>query len=138
MEATNYLIAAHRWSEAADNFQILDGQMSLHGLPPTLDNIKNRLVPKFRANLGAHRTDSALAVADYICTALDSAIIWQKNDDAAEQIRQHCRRPRLLQHISRPQEIAAADNPAQGNQLQVPVLQTSVHFSFVHKHIILY
>lgn len=84
MEATNYLIAAHRWSEAADNFQILDGQMSLHGLPPTLDNINNRLVPKFRANLGAHRTDSALAVADYICTALDSAIIWQKNDDAAE------------------------------------------------------
>lgn len=84
IEATKYLTAAHRWSEAADNYKILDGQMALHGLPPTLDNISGYLIPKFRANLGSHRTDSALAVAAYISNALDSAIIWQKNDDAAE------------------------------------------------------
>jgi hypothetical protein len=84
IEATNYLISAQRWDEAANNFTISESQLHKHNITLTLDNIQLYLLPKFRANIGAHRTDSAIATAFWICNALDSAIAWQKNDVAAE------------------------------------------------------
>jgi len=84
METVGYLISAKRWKEAADHLSILDTQMRLHNARLSLDNIKSYLLPKYRANLGARRIDSALVVGTRICDALDSAILWQKQDDAAE------------------------------------------------------
>ena len=84
IEATNYLMAAHRWSDAADNFQVIDAQLANYGFKMTLETLHTYLLPKYIANAEAHRTDSAIAVGKKICQALDSAIIWQKHDDAAE------------------------------------------------------
>ncbi len=84
IEAVNYLMAAHRWNEAADNFQVVDAQMAKYDFQLTLENIHAYLVPKYMANTSASRKDSAIAVGMQICHALDSALIWQKQDDAAE------------------------------------------------------
>ncbi len=84
IEATSYLMAAHRWDEAADNLQVMESQMARYDLKMTMENIHAYLLPKYLANAGAHRIDSAIAVGTWICHALDSAIAWQKQDDAAE------------------------------------------------------
>ena len=84
IEATNYLMAAKRWREAADNFAILEEQMLLFNARMTLDNIQKYLLPKYQANMGAHRTDSALATGRWICTALDSALVWERQNTAME------------------------------------------------------
>ena len=50
----------------------------------SLDNIQLYLLPKLRSNVGAHRTDSVMALAMTVCDAVDSAIVMGKNNDAAE------------------------------------------------------
>ena len=82
--ANDYLMAAGRYTEAANNFRDLDQLMQENGIELTLDNILQYLVPKYRANVGAQRTDSAIAIGTKITNALDSAIIMAKEDDAAE------------------------------------------------------
>lgn len=84
IEATNYLIVTKRWQEAADNFAVLNNQCELYGIKFTLDNIQSYLVPKFRANVGAGRTDSVIAVGVQLCNELDSAIQWEKRDASSE------------------------------------------------------
>ena len=83
-DACEYLIAAHRYDEAADILSDLDRMMGKWGYDLTLDCLQSYFLPKFRANVGAGRHDSAYAVAAQICEALDSAIFWQKHSDAAE------------------------------------------------------
>ena len=83
-DACEYLIAARRYDEAADYLQDLDNMMERWGYKLTLDNLQGYLLPKYHANCGAGREDSAMVVARQICNALDSAIAWQKKDDAAE------------------------------------------------------
>lgn len=83
-DACEYLIAAHRYEEAADNLRELDRMMKSWGYKLTLDNIQEYMLNKYKANWGAGRKDSANAVARQICNALDSAITWQKNSDADE------------------------------------------------------
>ena len=82
--ANDYLMAARRYNEAADNFRNLDHLLSKNGITLTLDNIQQYLLPKFRANVGAQRKDSAIAVGLQICQSLDSAIYQAKQNDAAE------------------------------------------------------
>ena len=82
--ANDYLMSAHRYPEAANQFSDLDQLMQENGIKLTLDNIKQFLLPKFHANVGAQRRDSAIAIGTKICNALDSAIIRAKKDDAAE------------------------------------------------------
>lgn len=83
-DACEYLIAAHRYDEAADILSELDRMIAEWDYNLTLDCLQGYFLPKFRANVGAGRHDSAYAVASQICEALDSAIFWQKNSDAAE------------------------------------------------------
>ena len=83
-DACEYLIAAHRYDEAADIMSELDRMIAEWDYNLTLDCLQGYFLPKFRANVGAGRHDSAYAVASQICNALDSAIAWQKNSDAAE------------------------------------------------------
>ena len=83
-DATDYLMPAHRYKEAADNFKLLDNMLSEWGIVLSLDNIQQYLFPKYRANVEAGRKDSAIAVGMKILTALDTAIVAQKRSDAAE------------------------------------------------------
>jgi tetratricopeptide (TPR) repeat protein len=73
-DACEYLIAAHRYEEAADNLRELDRMMKSWGYKLTLDNIQEYMLNKYKANLGAGRIDTVNAVARQICNALDSAI----------------------------------------------------------------
>ena len=84
IEGSEYLMAARRWTEAARNLEDLDNQMHHYGMSLSLENIQKYYLPKFRANVGAQRTDSVIAVGVKICDALDSAIFQSKRDEAAE------------------------------------------------------
>ena len=84
IDANDYLIGAERWSAAADNYHDLWRLFHDHGMPMSLGNIQQFLLPKYRANVGAQRRDSAIAIGAFICDALDSAIVKSSEDDAAE------------------------------------------------------
>jgi len=85
LEAINYLMSAGRWSEAADNFEVLDKQLQRYDISDYLmDIIQQYLLPKYRANAEAHRDNVANAVSRKICDQLDSAIILMQKDAAME------------------------------------------------------
>ena len=84
INANDYLVAAQRYGEAADNYRYLDQMFEQTGMERSLDNIQLYMLPKFRANLEAGRRDSARIIATNILTLLDSAIIAQKNSATAE------------------------------------------------------
>ena len=84
LEATNYLMSAKRWREAARNYEILDEQIEKFNMQLNIDVIQRYLLNKYRANINAHNTDSALAVGTLIGNALDSAILEMQQNEAAE------------------------------------------------------
>lgn len=84
IEGSTYLIAARRWNEAADKYNGLEQLISRYDMKMTLDNIRTYLVPKFRANAGAHRIDSAIYVATWICNALDTAVTLERKNASIE------------------------------------------------------
>ncbi len=84
LEATTYLMSAKRWQEAANNFEVLGSLLKTYNTDISLDIISRYILPKFKSNLSAHRTDSALAIAHRLCNVLDSAISKNKKDDAIE------------------------------------------------------
>ena len=84
MEAINYLMVAGRWEEAADNYEVLDKQMKTYDVTPSMDIIQQYLLPKYRANLAAHRTEATNTVSRQICDELDTAIDIMQRDAAME------------------------------------------------------
>ena len=84
INANDYLVAAHRYQEAAKNYSFLDQMFEQTGMEFSLDNIQLYMLPKFRANQEAGRRDSARAIATNILSLLDSAITAQKNSATAE------------------------------------------------------
>ena len=82
--AAEYLIAAGRHSEAADNYNGMNRYLRQHAIALTLDNIRNYMLPQLRANIGAGRHDSIASMSSQLCDALDSAIVQAKTNDAAE------------------------------------------------------
>ena len=84
INANDYLMAAHRYQEAADNYRVLDETMAHWGMEPSLDNIQLYILPKYRANAEAGRRDSARVMGECILALLDSAITGQKNSATAE------------------------------------------------------
>lgn len=80
----DYLIQTHQYAEAADNYQLLTQYMLEGGYENDLENIGRYLLPKYRANLLAGRTDTALCVANKIAEIYDSALNRQKLNVAAE------------------------------------------------------
>ena len=84
IHANDYLIAAQRYNEAADNYSCLDHLLNQMGMELSLDNIQLYMLPKLRANLEAGRRDSARILASNLLVLLDSAIIAQKNSATAE------------------------------------------------------
>lgn len=84
INANEYLIAAQRFSEAADNYRFLDQMLEQTGMELSLDNIQLYMLPKFRANMEAGRRDSTRAIASNLLSLLDSAITAYKNSATAE------------------------------------------------------
>ena len=84
INATDYLVAAERFGEAADNYRYLDQTLGHWGMEMSLDNIQLYLLPKYRANVGAGRGDSARVAAQRILFLLDSAITDRKNSESAQ------------------------------------------------------
>ena len=84
INANDYLVAAHRYKEAADNYRCLDKMMADAGLEMSLDNIQLYMLPKYLANAEAGRGDSARVAARRILLDLDEAITGQKNSAMAE------------------------------------------------------
>ena len=85
INANDYLVAAHRYAEASDNYRYLDQTLHDWGMEPsTLDNIQLYLLPKYMASVQAGRGDSARVAAQRILYVLDEAITGQKNSATAE------------------------------------------------------
>lgn len=84
INATDYLMMAGRYAEAADNYTRLDQVFLKRDLDISLENIGTYLLPKMRANILAGRKDSAIAVGMMIYECYDSALIRQKRDATAE------------------------------------------------------
>jgi AraC-like DNA-binding protein len=79
-----YLVAARRYHEAADNYTNLDQFIRDWGYDYDLETIGRNLLPKLRANYNAGRRDSALRVAMQISEVYDSALVRQKRSESAE------------------------------------------------------
>ena len=80
--ANDYLSAAERWPEVADNYQRLDAL--LQSKDYSIETIQKMVLQKYHANMLAGRRDSAIAVSLDISEALDSAITQARRQDAEE------------------------------------------------------
>ena len=85
INANEYLMAANRWDEAADNYHSLDAIFEGEDAY-TIENIKTYALKKYKTNLLAGRRDSALAISRQICDSLEHAFNLAKKLDAEEQI----------------------------------------------------
>ena len=84
-EAADYLMAAGRYDEAADWYERIDSTyLATDGAKMTFDIIATRLSPRYMAYRKAGRNANALLLADSVSAAIDSALVWQKQNDAAE------------------------------------------------------
>ena len=64
---------------------ILDSIDALSKRPRiTFENIRDRMIPRYEANMEAGLTNDALVAASNICIAIDSAIRAQQRSDIAE------------------------------------------------------
>ncbi len=84
INATDYLMMAGRYAEAANNYDQLDQVFEKRDLDLSLDNIGTYLLPKMHANILAGRKDSAIAVGMKLIACYDSALTKQKQDATAE------------------------------------------------------
>ena len=83
--AAEYLMAAGRYDEAAYWYEQIDSTyLATDGAKMTFDNIATRLSPRYMAYRKAGRNADALVLADSVSAAIDSALVWQKQNDAAE------------------------------------------------------
>lgn len=84
-EAADYLMAAGRYDEAADWYERIDSTyLATDGAKMTFDIIATRLSPRYMAYRKAGRNVDALVFADSVSAAIDSALVCQKQNDAAE------------------------------------------------------
>ena len=84
-EAADYLMAAGRYDEAAEWYERIDSTyVATDGAKMTFDIIATRFSPCYMAYRKAGRNADALVLADSVSAVIDSAIVWQKQNDAAE------------------------------------------------------
>ena len=79
----DYLRDLHRYAEAADAYQSLGGMIAQYKMNPSLDFV-GKVAGKFRMNYMAGRKDSALAAALFAFDYIDSAIVRERNNEAAK------------------------------------------------------
>lgn len=85
MEAAEYLMDAGRYDEAAYWYEQMDhSYVATDGAQMTFENISSRLSPRYSAYRKAGRNGDAIVIADSISAAIDSALVWQKKNEASE------------------------------------------------------
>lgn len=83
--AAIWLSEAGRYGESADMYARLDTTYaSASNATMTFDKINECLAPRYLAEMKAGRTQEALAIGADMAVAIDSALAWQKRNDAAE------------------------------------------------------
>ena len=83
--AAEYLMDAGRFDEAVYWYEQLDSTYAANDSARTsFDHIASSLSPRYLAYRKAGRNGDALVIADRITTAIDSALVWQKENDAGE------------------------------------------------------
>lgn len=83
--AAIWLSDVGRYSESADMYARLDTTYaSASNATMTFDKINECLAPRYLAEMKAGRTQEALAIGADMANAIDSALVWQKRNDAAE------------------------------------------------------
>ena len=83
--AMDFLKEVGCYDEIADLFEHYDSsELSRDGAQMNFENIRYRLTPRYLANMKAGHKDEALRIGATICEAIDSALIWQRKDDATE------------------------------------------------------
>ena len=85
INGNDYLVAAGRWNEAADNYSSLNAMLEQKESTVSIDDIQELMLKKYQANLQAGRKDTAAAVSMQICDSLDHALALAKRLDAEEQ-----------------------------------------------------
>ena len=70
-----YILATNLWSST---------YASVSNVTMTFDKISECLAPRYMADMKAGRTQEALAIGADMAVAIDSALAWQKRNDAAE------------------------------------------------------
>lgn len=85
IDANDYLIAAHRWDEAAEHYNSLDDMIGETPKNYSLENIENFVLKKYRINQLAGRRDSALKIASEISNSLGQAIAKSRKIEKEEQ-----------------------------------------------------
>ena len=84
-EAIGYLMAAGRYDEAAHWYEQLGSSGAVaEGERMTFDNITSLLLPRYLVYRKSGRNNEALAIADSIHAAINSALAGQRKSDAAE------------------------------------------------------
>jgi AraC-like DNA-binding protein len=83
--AMDFLKEVGRYDEIVDLFEHYDSsELSRDGAQMNFENIRYRLTPRYLANMKAGHKDEALRIGATICEAIDSALVWQRKDDATE------------------------------------------------------
>ena len=85
IDANDYLTAAQRWDEAAENYNSLDAMIGETPKNYSLDNIEKLVLKKYSTNLLAGRRDSAMKVAMDISNSLGQAIAKSRKMEKDEQ-----------------------------------------------------
>lgn len=85
INGNDYLVAAERWNEAADNYSSLNTMLAQKESAVSIDDIQELMLKKYQANLRAGRRDTAATVGMQICDSLDHALALAKQLDAEEQ-----------------------------------------------------
>ena len=82
INSTEYLMLTNRYDEAAHNYEQLDHFLKSGGYKADFENFGLYMMPKFRANLLAGHTDSALRTAMIVAEYYDSALVRQRRIDS--------------------------------------------------------
>ena len=77
--ATYAAVEAAYWYEQMDHSYV-----ATDGAQMTFENIASRLSPRYSAYRKAGRNGDAIVIADSISAAIDSALVWQKKNEASE------------------------------------------------------
>ena len=85
IDANDYLIAAHRWDEAAEHYNSLDDMIGETPQNYSLDNIETYVLKKYRINQLAGRRDSAMKIALDISNSLGQALAKSRKIEKEEQ-----------------------------------------------------
>jgi len=82
INSNEYLMKAHRYEEAARNYQLLDKFLLDAGYKADFENFGRYMIPKYRSNILAGHRDSALYVATVVAEYFDTALVRQRRIDA--------------------------------------------------------